>query len=214
MALSPIDNESTTYLGSPTSPSSISSTTLLLGDGENSECRHGYFEEEDDDAIYPPHYSDLSLSRSDSFGSVAPAIGWGVRVNGRHDHVKYNSDVGLEILQDTQRDVLTDVDEEELAGPVPSHEFKQSEKSYSQWSMSHTFVFHGRRRRIRLGLPSQGMIRNFIEFFTFGSWQRLSIIGRRRRNWLSAFILDMLGVFWVAALVWVIINGVLLLQLT
>ena len=208
MAFSP--NASTTYLGS-TSPSSISSTTLLLGDGE---CRRGYFEEEDDDTIYPPFYSDLS--RSDSFGSVAP-LGWGVQqqFNGSHGH---NFDMDLEMLDDKQQpDDLMAFDEALFAGSLPSHEFKQSDSEKPHpplWSRSYTFVFHGRRRRIRLGLPSQRTIRDFIEFFAFGSRQRLSGIGRRRRNWLSALVIDVIGVFWVAVLAWVIINGIFLLQLS
>ena len=214
MALSP--NGSTTYLGS-TSPSSISSTTMLLGDGENGECRRGYFEEEDDDTIYPPpFYSDLS--RSDSFGSVTP-LGWGVQqqFSGSHGHVRHNFDTDLEMLDDKQQpDALMTFDEALFAGSLPSHEFKQSDSEKPcppQWSKSYTFVFHGRRRRIRLGLPSQCTIRNLIEFFAFGSRQRLSGIGRRRRNWLSALVIDVIGVFWVAVLAWVVINGIFLLQL-
>ena len=78
-----------------------------------------------------------------------------------------------------------------------------------KWSWSYTFMFKGRMRRITLRLPSWTSVHDFFDFFELGS-DPVGILPRRRRDRWMSVLLDALGVFWPAVIVWVIINWTIL----
>jgi len=90
---------------------------------------------------------------------------------------------------------------------APDHARHLSSARRQKWFWSYTFTLKGRVRRITLRSPSWTSVYNFFDLFGLSGSD--SFPGRRRDRWVS-IILDILSVFWPAAIVWVIINWTIL----
>jgi hypothetical protein len=80
-----------------------------------------------------------------------------------------------------------------------------------RWTTSYSFVFRGRRRRIRLCLPSRSALWNLMEFIGVVDESRSRTGLLARRSGQSGYLSDMVGVFWPAAAVWLVVNGLFML---
>lgn len=205
--------------------SSLSSTTTLL-DGENGKEGDCHYSIEDDELI--KHFpSDLAMSTGEepfSFPSVPKQ--WVQQPHGRsfarHPHIRQSSILELESF----RNQIVD---EETAPAATTEPFvissvnTDSPKRTTNWSIrssiSYSFTFRGRRRRIRFGIPSRSALLNLIEFLGVGVDERgpssSGLLDTRRRSvdgrGMKEYIGDLVIVFWPAVLLWLMINGVSML---
>ena len=179
------------------SVSSFSSTTTLLG-GENlkeGDCQYNF----ELDGMYDPLPEPFSFTAAAAAAAVEEEEEWS------REHKMASLSVDLESLRDVEE--LVDEEAVPYLKPAQDHLTDDSRSQiFRRWSASYSFVLRGRRRRIRLPLPSRSALWNLMEFLGVVDESPLRLFERRRRNRRGCGG-DLLDVFWPAVVLWLVVNG-------